>query len=516
MLKINYLTLLWSLYLKRAILISFFISATTYASNCSLVENQGIEPNTILGKKLSVFWSQEYSGADLVKKDLSELNLEKKVLVTIFDSGFEEEFIKTSSRTVVDSAYMRRSRRVTAHHGTSIANIINGDGLYGVSNNVEFLGLRNVKVSYTYKREFERYEKNGVYPKIISNSYGWSNTELIKNLSLKASDNGILWFLASGNDFPKPISEVENSSGAILIGSHSPSGLQSLTSQVSENVITLAGGDDYQASIDGKGSHTNFGGTSGATPIVAGSAANIASLLPSISKSQFIKLIKKTNLTSFEVNNRLDYAPGLFNAYKAFRVARNIALKCIGQNENSCVTSELDNPLNYTFDELIAASPLTEDILNKERECSARKRDLESLRKNSLLIDSPILWERLESIYKVLGYHKNSEFYGNLKTRFELTRIQIMQMEIGALDSIKNEQFFSPYFRYQEFFSEGYQKDLVKMLIENNKFNKYWITHFLVDIKEYLTDEVISLLKDSRSGASLDLQNYINEVLERS
>ncbi|CBW27405.1 putative peptidase [Halobacteriovorax marinus SJ] len=496
---------------------ALILSSVVQASECKLVDNNSIEPNTILGKKLSVFWSNEYTGADLVKKELRTINWKKRVKVSVYDSGFEKDFINLNEDTLVEASYMRRNRRLTAHHGTSVTNIINGNESYGVSELVDYLGLRNVKFASTYNQEFRRYEELDTYPKIISNSYGWSNTKSIQELSFKAKERDILWFLAAGNDHPNKISNIEQDSGAILIGSYAPSGLQSSFSQVSNKVVTLAGGDDYQASIDGKGVHTNFGGTSGATPLVAASIANIAALIPNITYEQVVELIRATNLTSFEQNNRLQFKPGLFNAYKAFHVAKKIAKKChyhIDSNDTLCVTSELKNRENFNFAHLIDEAPLATTILSKDLSCENRKQDLEILRGHALLIDSPILWERLESVYTNLSYTKNAEFYGNLKTRFELTRIQIRQMEIAAINALKEEKFFESYFRYQGFYTEKYQLELVELLIGENNYSKYWIAHYLSEMKKSLTEDVISKLKSSLEDRSSEVKEYIRKILE--
>ncbi|WP_372652219.1 S8/S53 family peptidase [Halobacteriovorax sp.] len=502
----------------KTALVSILTLSSVHAIECRLVNNQGHQPISLSGKKLSVFWSQEYAGTDLVKEELDNIPWAKRVNVSVFDSGFEKEFINISQTTKVDSSFIIRNRKMTAHHGTSVANIINGNNSYGVSNKVDYLGLRNVKYSAMYGSEFNRYEKIKKYPKIISNSYGWQNTERTRELSLMAKERGILWFLASGNDYPLEISEVENNSGALLVGSHAPSGLQSSFSQVSENVITLAGGDDYQASIDGKGEHTNFGGTSGATPLVAGSIVNIASLIPNITYEQTKKLIKKTNLPSFETNKNYTYSPGIFNAYKAYRVAKRIALAClynIDSKDSDCVSKQLDNDENFDFRDQVQILPSKDDILNSELSCEQRQKEFKRLRKISLLLDSPQIWGELDSIYTKIGYTKNSEYYSNLKNRFRLSHTVISQMERGALSAINDERYFEAYFRYQDYFSDDYQVQLSKALVLDKKISKYWIVHFLTELKSPLLPSVRSYLERSLIGANLELTDYINQVLSR-
>jgi len=504
--------------LLKTALFSILTISAIQATECRLVNNQGIKPNIISGKKLSVFWSQEYSGTDLVKEEIESVSWAKNVYVSVFDSGFEQEFIKISKNTKVDSSFFTRNRKPIAHHGTSVANIINGKGLYDVSNKVEYLGLRNVKFSAVYGSEFKRYETIGIFPKIISNSYGWKDYEAISNLSISAKEKNILWFLASGNDYPLPISDIENYSGALLVGSHAPSGLQSSFSQISNNVITLAGGDDYQASIDGNGKHINFGGTSGATPLVAGSIVNIASLIPNITYEQTKKLIQKTNLPSFESSNGFINNPGIFNAYKAYEVAKKIAEHCQNNenpNNENCISEELLDEDNYNFNNRIQYAPNENDILDKSISCEQRQENLKELRRISLLINTPTLWEKLETVYNKLGYTKNSEYYKNLKNRFEITSDLILEMEQGALNALKNERYFEAYFRYQDYFSDNYQIQLANLLITEQSPSKYWVTHFLKELKGPLSSTVRNTLEKALTKVDSELAEYIKQVLNK-
>jgi hypothetical protein len=498
------------------LILPLILSQLVHASSCELVNNQGIAPYEMGGKKLSVFWSQEYSGSDLVKEELKKIEWAKNVKVALYDSGFEREFINVADEVRVDQKFStRRNRKMTGHHGTSVANIINGPGSYGVSEKADYLVLKNVRFTVAYKTEFGKYEESGVFPKVISNSYGWSNSEDVKEVSLRAAEKDILWFLAAGNDYPTNVAPVEDTSGSILIGSFAPSGLQSSFSQISENVAILAPADDMQASIDGKGKHTNFGGTSGATPLVAGNAINVASLIPELNKEDYIKLIKNTALISFEKANDLEFKTGLFNGYKAFKVAEKIAKLCGYQqskNDIECVRRELDNKLNYIF----AAKDVTlsnQEILSDEADCGLRKSQLRALRENALLTNHSKHWEALSEIYKSLGYDKNAEFFTNMAEKFEMSEALRERMEKNALLSISNERYFDSYTRYQEMFSYKYQMGLASLLTHDKNVSSYWTSSYLVRFGQKLDQRVVDYLKASLKYAPEEVKEYIEDVI---
>lgn len=492
------------------------LTQLAHASTCELVNNQGMKPYDMAGKKLSVFWSQEYSGSDLVKEEIRKIEWAKDVNVALYDSGFEREFINVSDDARVDVKFdYRRNRKMTAHHGTSVATIINGDGAYGVTEKANYISLKNVKFAVSYDSEFTRYEESGVYPKVISNSYGWSKSERIKDVSHRADEMGILWFLAAGNDWPTDVSEVEDNSGSILIGSSSPSGLQSSFSQVSENVAILAPADDMQASLDGKGKHTHFGGTSGATPLVAGNAINIASLIPEINKDDYIKLLKNTALISFEKANNIEHGTGLFNGYKAYKVAEKIARICGYSKldgDISCVRKELDNRLNYIF----AAKDISltnEEILSDDVECDMRKSELKTLRENALLTNHTKHWAALSQIYTSLGYDKNAEFFNNMAQKFEMSPSLLEELEKNGLLSISKERYFDSYTRYQYLFGYKYQIGLASLLTHDSNVSGYWTSSYLIRYGENLDQRVVEYLKASLKYAPEDVKEDIEAVI---
>ena len=494
----------------KKIVIGLIVSQFSYAASCKLVDNQGLDPYEMGGKKLSVFWSQEYAGTDLVREEMKLIDSGNDVDFAIYDSGFEKEYINLKSEIDVDIKYSGRGK-LTGHHGTSVANIINGKAPYGVSDRVNYIALKNVKLTSTYRQEFKKYEKANSYPKIISNSYGWSKSQDIKDISLRADELGILWFLAAGNDYPMAIADVEDTSGTILIGSYAPSGLQSSFSQVSKNVAVLAPADDMQATIDGKGLHSEFGGTSGATPLVSGTAANIVSLLPMIDRTEFIKLLKISSLKSYEQAHNIENNPGLFNAYKAVHIARKISLIC---ETLECIRVELDNEDNRIF-EAIETDLSISEILSDESDCSKRKKALKNIRRNSLLLNSKSSWTKLKTVYEALGYSKNAEFYENMAEAFIPSKELKKRMEDNAIALLKQDRYFDSYMRYQESFGYKYQFAVASLLVNDTSLSGYWLSEYLMRFKDNLDQRVEDYLKASLKFASEDVKQDILSVIYR-
>jgi len=497
------------------LLLLLLSSQIVLSNECVLINNGDQQAYKFGQQKLSVFWSQQYSGSDLVKEEIRDISwAQEKVNISLFDGGFERDHINVSAEVTVDPKFSSR-RKLTGHHGTSVANIINGPGQYGVTERANYISLRNVRFASTIKSEFEKYSETGVYPEVISNSYGWSDNELIQHYSRVAEDEGVFWFLASGNDHPKDVAEVENDSGAILIGSYAPSGLQSSFSQISENVVVLSPADDMQASIDGKGEHTEFGGTSGATPLVAGHAINIISLLPELTKNEYIHLLKKTSLKSFEQVNMDPSMPGLFNGYKSFKVALKIASHCRAiENEldSECVSREILNEDNYIFGS-DSNSVTYEQIMNSGFPCRDRKSAFKELRKRTLLTSGHTEWKTLKDVYLALGYEKNAEFAKNMEKGFTFNAELKQEMEKNALLSVGNQRYFDSYFRYDQLFGYKYQMGLASMLVFDTSVDAYWVSSFLIRFGKNLDQRVVEYLKSSLKYAREEVVADIEAII---
>ena len=357
-------------------------------------------PVKILGKRLTPLWAQEYIGADLIKEELATLDTQK-IDVAIFDLGFEEEHINLTEEIEVPEQ-LNGHRKVTAHHGTAVVNIFNGP--FGITEQMNLMSLVRVYYESSYRSFWNKYLEQERIPKVVSNSVGWRSDE-VPEVVEKAYRRGTLWFLASGNDHPQEVRKRERESKAILIGSFAPSGLTTMDTQLHESLLALAPANEELAAIDGNGETFFFGATSGATPMVAATVVNIASILPTLTREQLFKIVKKTNFPSAENKLGQTEMPGLFNGYKAFKVARRLVQLCPDKSA-SCVDQQLNDETIFEFEvnRVIACHEIIFKSKSKQDEL------LKEMRRGAFL-GSKQQAKNLSCAYKLLGFPKNAEYF---------------------------------------------------------------------------------------------------------
>lgn len=419
-------------------------------------------------KKLTPLWSQEYIGSDLIQDELKDLNL-SPVDLAIYDLGFEQDYVTLTEP--IDVPYQRNgNRRMRAHHGTSVASVINGPYPFGHTSQINLIQLGSIHYSGMYRYYYNKLEAEGRYPKIISNSLGW-NSESILEVVNKADKKGVLWFLASGNRWPEEVRELEIKSKAMLVGSFSPLGLTTFGTQLHNDMLILAPANSELLAIDGLGKRTLFGGTSGATPVVAATMANIASLWPKIDRANTIKLLKNTAFYSAENKIGNLKAPRLLNAYKAFKVAQRILSYCRSEdNVKSCFNQSLDKPSFHLFDlDLITCS----EFKKIDRDF---KNDLLKKMRRRALLGIRFQDEHLSCAYESIGFDANAEFY---RFRSQQDHINFDDYLEDTLDALYQGVFEISYYKYLNKMNKEKIRNSINNSSELSDYHKQTLLEFI-------------------------------------
>lgn len=392
--------------MKVLLLLSLLISCQVLA----FAELEDRKPLDVEGEKLTPFWAQEYIGADLVKEEMRQRPGLVKVPISVYDSGFEKAHIKLTREIEVDTASGGMGEIGYGGHGTSVASLLNWPGMVSASEVVDFVQLRRVSPDIFYYSALQEIKTMSVRPWVISNSMGWETAEVTR-YAQQADKMGIIWVMAAGNSHPLKIEDHERLAPVISVGSYSPRGLQTIYSQESDQLDILAPGDDYQAAIDGMGANSLFGATSGATPLVTATIANVKSLLPSLGRSDVEFLLKKTALPSFHSLYLPDNKTGLLNSYKAWKVAERLLDLC-GQDDQVCLQRHLRLPRTYVFE----ASRLVDRV---EAVCDGKdvlnRHEMNSLRRQYFLSPQITRYAGLLSCaYRNEGYGVNADNYDSM------------------------------------------------------------------------------------------------------
>lgn len=404
--------------------------------------------------KLTHFWAQEYIGADLAKEFLVE---NQELLYTpkvgLFDWGFSLSNLNTTrnlTRTEMVWGFPRT-------HGNLVANLLNGLGFEGISPHSQYIWIQAMVPRFPFEKGITAILKESLKVDILNRSTPWGRSKDESQPTVdalrKMVDTGTIAVTSAGNTYPLSVELAkEEFKDLILAGSASPLGLKSSMSSESEKVLLYAPSDRYILSSGYHfGSYLLFGGSSGATPIISGIAANILSFLPFADLELVKTILFKTALD----------APGgfkLVNALKSVLVAKNLKSLCSEIDDKlSCAMNLAQNPESF----LVKTQKVSErkfaqifpscSSVHIESEMIIKFSDridlLKSLRKIALLDQTrKSIWRKLSCIYGRMGFTWNARFYDlmSLKGQKEESFDRLLEnQEIPTLEALRNPSVFS-------------------------------------------------------------------------
>ena len=396
--------------------------------------------------KLSDYWAQELIGSDLLREELEKTpppDIEN--WIAVFDTkknghniGVKNLISDEDLHPVlpVNLSFLKQSIKNLALH--AVLPELGERKVPFLDVDVISLSERDYKKAKRYKSSLSMYETSypGDYlfgfkkrsPHYINNSMYWVESEDIYEVFKELSSSGVsrsIVVTISGNKFPQRLDDIKRKASkdydVIVVGSFSPKGLVSASSQSDEELSILAPSDKWITSAGKNGEYRKFGGTSGATPLVTGSLAGfewLSGYHPTAKEAKV--LLEKTalpTLHSFEkppINGA-----GLLNAYKLGEVAKRLKDKC--GSSISCFKEEILKDKNYHFPE---DKSLKRDVarffpfcsvggesgaLSNLSGCEEKEKLFKRLRKAVLLKPSEELLKSLSCIYKAGGFEQNAE-----------------------------------------------------------------------------------------------------------
>ncbi len=290
----------------------------------------GIKPKDETMQQNIAVLMQMYSFKDSIPEVISELGEGIKYFSDKVNYNVNVDF--DGRKVVGDNAYdindtkygngNPQNRVDTESHGTHVAGIIaaqrnNGKGVNGVANNVEIMSIRAVPNGDEYDKDIAlgiRYAvDNGA--KVINGSFGKSfspNAQWVYDAIKYAADKDVLIVHAAGNeganlDDPNepnfPNDQVNNgpeiSDNVLTVGALAPKYGSTMIATFSNygkiNVDVFAPGDEIYSTMPGN-KYEYQGGTSMASPAVAGVAALIRSQYPKLTAAQVKHIIMRSGL----------------------------------------------------------------------------------------------------------------------------------------------------------------------------------------------------------------------------
>ncbi len=395
-------------------------------SKCNLVKSSGY-----LQSRLSDYWAQELIGADLLKEELKKLPPPKKNnFVTTLDSPLKDHYIHVNN-LISDKGPHAVLPQLKREQNPLYGSLIHiGDVLY-----------------VTATSFFEK------PPSFVNHSMYWHSRSRTLYHTFKSISPPSVIVTAAGNLFPDKINKrkalASKNYDAVIVGSFSQTGFVSDFSQEGEEVHILAPSDNYLISKNRYGDKEQFGGTSGATPLVTGSLAGfewISGYHPNAKESKI--LLERTAIPTVHSHEKPKRnGVGLLNAYKMGMVGKRIKKKCAGRPP-SCFSKEIKKQENYRFPldpklrwELRSTFPQCSNSETKKTTsavtCEDKKRVFKKLRQEILLNPTnKNLWETLSCIYKNEKLWQNEEL------------LQKIIMSLGSNESVMKNLVFLAYTEY--------------------------------------------------------------------
>lgn len=432
-----------------------FVSNNNREQRCTLFQRIPHPPHRIDG--LSTFWAQEYVGADLLRQKIIDLKLEiPENLFEIWDSSAQEHGEKVSNLV----AGPHQSSTLPFKKAKAYVN------LYGISDYLD-----------TYENHYK--DESNEAPAYISNSMGWDGKKLIEQAVEKISQSGTLIITAAGNEGEFVIPQKRRSArngNALLVSSTSHLGIPSKFSNFSPEVTISAPSNNEITSYKNNGEITQFGGTSGATPLVTAALSAFTAITGyQLDGKEAKTLLSKSAIKypTLPLPNGMGH--GMLNSIKIGEVAFRLKERCSESKE--CYKKALLNDEIYQFSnrdreldaKLAKAFPKCHENARVERNpvlisCEEKTQLLNELRRQAFLnSDNSNYWERLSCIHKNEGLTENAKYYLLLSKRAQKSTEEML------LESIDHPHTIAHFFSHPA--STKYHKILNK-IIQTSKANE--------------------------------------------
>ena len=431
--------------MRRALVLIFFSLVLAIPASAQRWPNVRANLHTHPFGKLTQFWAHQAAGIPEGHAFIRELEQNNFAFATpqigVLDTGFvlasmladvklapqlhkhlsdteadpdeRNTFAKTFPHPLRDFLLYHYARREAKdsrdRHGSAVAYLLASNTHAGTSLKGEIAMLLPFPRKFSHHaKELHEMIAELLLPQVVnySMSFGnddhWSTGVAAAAKSIAATT---IVVTSAGNHAPDPIElgKRELAEQLVIVGSADPTGHVSSFSQTgcAETIRTCS--DSYIQSISPKsGEFFNFGGTSGAAPLVSGALADGMSILPDLSREHAVLLLKKTALANADGD-----AVGLLNYYKLLRVAHRLAER--GWVSAADEEEVLHDPSLYDFH--AESEQLTQAAIASPSNAFLKLRQ-------AFLLDHTNNTTRtlLAEMYRQHGYEAQAFFYDNPNT----------------------------------------------------------------------------------------------------
>ncbi len=323
-------------------------------------------------------------------------------------------------------------------HGSAVTHLIINTGTpIGVSSKGQVSIISSAPTGIDYLKAFDYYFKTNLgegRPQVVNMSMGLPNFldsqihELLQESTLVAS---------SGNSYPAEIDTIKQENPQIIVvGSVVSNGTSSMFSQEGKSVDIVAPSDTHIQSVGADGETLrNFGGTSGATPLVTGVVADLQSLLPGATPEELTIILKRSSIPVIATMTKGNNGAGSLNAYGAFSAAIHLRESGWPKNRNKVNSSS-----TYDFSKKASNQQAQAVKLLQEMDCQKRRMGFHLLRQ-AFFMDprNEETRRQLAEIYRSYGYESQANYYEPPQDALKSTQIKNYAQGKKIFSSIKNK-----------------------------------------------------------------------------
>jgi subtilisin family serine protease len=241
-------------------------------------------------------------------------------------------------------------------HGTACAGVIaasiNGQGVTGIAPGCRIVPLRAAG-SHTWQTWADTIEWAAKRGRIVSCSWTITPNNTLSQAIKDAVDEGVTFFFATGNGHPSPVGFPASLADTVGVGASTNQDVRAAYSQTGNGIDLVApssggtlriettdvrGTNGYNTAASPNGDYcessnaSGFGGTSSATPLVAGVAGLMLSVNPALSPADIRTILRETADQIDQANGNYDgdgwstqYGFGRVNASAAVTRAHDLA-----------------------------------------------------------------------------------------------------------------------------------------------------------------------------------------------
>jgi hypothetical protein len=387
--------------------INFDLFSRGAAPQCNLASNPAKDGQP------SPFWAQEATGLDLVAFPRNAVRMGVGVTLGIVDQGFGKAVGKRISSIVPSPASENT-------HGALVMGLLNAPLPFSVQAPVVITHQFEVRHTVDYLKLLDTIEDLKQAPAILQIAVDLGKqSEVSQEVFARLAKRSIL-IAAAEASWPEPLAPNEKRFPGILVGSLSPQGFPSLWSTFDQPITISAPSDrSLLSTLDGT-APKGFGGTSGASAIVASLVAAAKSLVPDLQREEVQAILDNTSLpTAASQKGYKGYAS--VNAVKFLAVADRIRAEGLSGSKRQ--RALLGGGRLYRF-EKEAEKGMEESLLvlrNADASCDARQKAFNQLRRSFFLNPTPSAIAAFVGVLNNNGLKSNARFYqamepGNLPT----------------------------------------------------------------------------------------------------